>query len=235
MNIAIFGATSEIGSSFIKTKSAYFKQAVLIGRNEAKLNNLLKELESKNNYFTYILKDATNSLQIKAAIDFLYNQPFELDVALFLIGYNKPDSFGNISEVSFNKILRTNLYSCFYFLKHILNKSEKTKIVILSSTSGLKGFPSNVPYGAAKHGIIGLVTSLKAEKPNVSIKIICPGLINTKSLKKNIEKQSKNSKEPYNEIIKRLSINNKWLEINEISESILEAIMSDNDKIIIEP
>ncbi len=54
-------------------------------------------------------------------------------------------------------------------------------IVNTSSMGGLFSFPIGVPYAAAKHAVVGLSTSLRAEGAGLGVKVsvACPGFVRT--------------------------------------------------------
>jgi len=53
--------------------------------------------------------------------------------------------------------------TCRATIPHILQGGKGGSIVITSSTAGLKGFPRQVQYNMAKHGVVGLMRSLANE------------------------------------------------------------------------
>ena len=62
-----------------------------------------------------------------------------------------------------------------------LRGSDSARIINIASTEGLGGSAGNSPYGAAKHGIIGLTKSLAVEfgKQGITVNAVCPGPIHT--------------------------------------------------------
>jgi len=53
--------------------------------------------------------------------------------------------------------------TCRAAIPHILEGGKGGSIVITSSTAGLKGFPRQVQYNMAKHGVVGLMRTLANE------------------------------------------------------------------------
>ncbi|MEE4199242.1 SDR family NAD(P)-dependent oxidoreductase [Erythrobacter sp.] len=62
-----------------------------------------------------------------------------------------------------------------------LRQSEHPRIVNIASTEGLGASPSNSPYVAAKHGVIGLTRGLAVDlgREGITVNCICPGPIHT--------------------------------------------------------
>ncbi len=62
-----------------------------------------------------------------------------------------------------------------------LRQSEHPRIVNIASTEGLGATPTNSPYVAAKHGVIGLTRGLAVDlgRDGITVNCICPGPILT--------------------------------------------------------
>lgn len=52
-------------------------------------------------------------------------------------------------------------------------------IVNIASLAGLTPFPTNAPYGATKHAVVGLSLSLRAEGEDLGVRVsvVCPGFV----------------------------------------------------------
>lgn len=62
-----------------------------------------------------------------------------------------------------------------------LRRNGDGRIVNIASTEGLGGSADNSPYGASKHGVIGLTKALAVElgPAGVTVNAVCPGPIHT--------------------------------------------------------
>ena len=62
-----------------------------------------------------------------------------------------------------------------------LRQSDSPRIVNVASTEGLGATPTNTPYVAAKHGVIGLTRGLAVDlgPEGITVNAICPGPIRT--------------------------------------------------------
>ena len=82
------------------------------------------------------------------------------------------------------KIMEIDYFGHVYLTKKILPNLIKQKsghIIVISSLSGLFGFPMRSAYCAAKHALHGFFESLRAEhfNDNIHITMVCPGRVNT--------------------------------------------------------
>lgn len=57
-------------------------------------------------------------------------------------------------------------------------------LVLMASLAGLVGSPLLVPYASAKHGVVGLGTSLRPEaaRHGVGVTVVCPAAVDTRML-----------------------------------------------------
>jgi NAD(P)-dependent dehydrogenase (short-subunit alcohol dehydrogenase family) len=95
-------------------------------------------------------------------------------------------------------------------------------LIFIASTAALAGFPDYGPYVAAKHGVVGLMRCISAEKSNRNVRTyaICPGAVNTPILAREaaslgIELEELVKQQVENRLLKRL------IEPREISQIIM--------------
>ncbi|MDD3250206.1 MAG: 3-oxoacyl-ACP reductase FabG [Smithellaceae bacterium] len=79
-----------------------------------------------------------------------------------------------LSNDDWNVVINSNLTGTFYCCKqvvpHMINQ-KAGKIINISSAVGVRGFPGDVAYGAAKAGILGLTKSLAREVAHYGINV----------------------------------------------------------------
>jgi NAD(P)-dependent dehydrogenase (short-subunit alcohol dehydrogenase family) len=83
-----------------------------------------------------------------------------------------------------NKIMAVDLTGAFLCIRKVLPamlEARFGRIINISSTAGLVGYPYVSAYCAAKHGLIGLTKSLALEtaKKGVTVNSVCPGYADT--------------------------------------------------------
>ncbi|KAF1984826.1 putative 3-hydroxyacyl-CoA dehydrogenase [Aulographum hederae CBS 113979] len=99
-------------------------------------------------------------------------------------------------------VVDVNLMGTLYFsrvavpyLRDGMEKGENKSLLLLSSSSGFGDSPALPVYQASKHGIMGLLRSLKNHLyPNFGVRVnsVCPGVTDTKMAKDIIDVYKKN-------------------------------------------
>ncbi|CAN5181136.1 SDR family NAD(P)-dependent oxidoreductase [soil metagenome] len=87
--------------------------------------------------------------------------------------------------VAWDRVIRTNLYSQFYWSKAVANAAMipagQGAIVNVASIAGLAAVPNQIGYVVSKHGVVGLTRSLAVEwgRHGIRINCVCPGITAT--------------------------------------------------------
>ena len=107
-----------------------------------------------------------------------------LDAAIFNAGIVGGGSIDDMTTASLRRVMDVNLIGPILGIRAclpLLRRRENPAIVVTASTMGLGGDSENWAYGAAKHGLVGLVKSLSRELgwEGIRINAICPGLTET--------------------------------------------------------
>jgi 3-oxoacyl-[acyl-carrier protein] reductase len=132
--------------------------------------------------FAFDLADAqaiaTAAAEIRSAlgpVDILVN-----NAGMVGLGPIGGDGFEDVWHHTFDVNLHAHMHLIRAFLDDLTRDGEG-RIVNISSTEGLGGSADNTPYGASKHGVIGLTKSLAVElgRTGVTVNAVCPGPIHT--------------------------------------------------------
>lgn len=141
----------------------------------------------------------------------LYKEIFDLEKPNILInnaGITHDDFIVNLEKKEFMDVVKVNLISAWIISENFIqlynNTQQYSKIINLSSISGMIGRETQTAYALTKGGLMGLTQLLEHESNNSNFSSLCvlPGLIET-SIMEHIDKRKvENFKE--NTLAKRL-------------------------------
>ncbi|KAJ5231938.1 Short-chain dehydrogenase/reductase SDR [Penicillium citrinum] len=160
--------------------------------------------------------DVTNYQSVLALFDYGFKTYKRIDHVVSAAGIVEIGNwfdFGltlqTVRETPTHKVLDVNLLGSTYvariasvYLRHNRGPSVDRSILLFSCASGFKESPSLFIYQASKHGVIGLMRSLRnyissPYKHNLRINTICPWMTETDAIRK-IEDQWKQANLPTN-------------------------------------
>tara|TARA_A100001011_G_scaffold11552_1_gene12659 strand:+ start:7509 stop:8249 length:741 start_codon:yes stop_codon:yes gene_type:complete len=185
MNIVLTGAYGGIGKcvtlNLIKDNNLY-----LGSRDVNKINALIDEcrIEVKNNNFvdgSYV--DASNSESIKDFLEKANESLGSIDCIINCVGslFLKPAHM--TKEDDLEDVYKTNVFSCFYLLKHGVKFLKKNggSLLFFSSAASKVGLRNHEAISSAKAAISGLVLSAAStySSYNIRINALAPGLVDT--------------------------------------------------------
>ena len=107
------------------------------------------------------------------SLDFLINNAGIED------GYTLADQ----TYESYRKTMKVNMDAPFLCSKYALSleQSRTTRIVMITSIQGVRGYKGNISYNTAKGGLINMTRVLAVElaEKNILVNSVAPGFINT--------------------------------------------------------
>lgn len=207
--VFITGVSSGIGLDCFGRliKSGY----QVIGTVRSHEDRKLIESAHPNNAYV-ILMDVTNPESIIAAVDKVaeITKKQGLYAIINNAGIVEPGPLELLTEDKFHQVMNVNLYGVRRVTNALLpflraNIQSKSRIINISSVSGLIPYPFNGAYSISKHALECLSDVYRRELLDEGIDVITiqPGSIKTKIWEKSLGKMSQFSDSSYNEIIKK--------------------------------
>lgn len=149
------------------------------------------DLKEKGINIEIFKADVSKENDVKELINFTIKKFNKIDILINNAGISELKMFQDITLDEWNKMINTNLTSCFLTIKEVIPYMISKKegcIINISSIWGQTGAALEAHYSASKAGVDGLTKSLAKElgPSNIRVNSISPGIIDT-DMNKNIK------------------------------------------------
>ena len=184
-HVWIIGASSGIGHALAKELSARGAILSLSARSQEKLEHLNQSLGGVHHVHAF---DVTDVNKFEETSHTIQKHTGRLDSVVFLAALYDPMACDKFDLKKVRQIVDVNLMGVFHLVHAVLplvQMQKRGQIAICGSVAGFVGLPNGQPYSATKAAVINLVESLKAENPELDIKLINPGFVRTGLTDKN--------------------------------------------------
>jgi len=182
----IMGASSGIGWATSEAFAARGAKVVLAARREKELADLTRQIQDQGGQASYVVADVAVAKDVEKAVTHAIETFGRLDYAVNNAGYEGPVAgITDFPEDKWDEVLAINLkgpYLCMqYEARAMLAAGHGGAIVNVGSINSFLGMPGFPAYCAAKHGLIGLTTSVSAElaPKGIRVNLVCPGIVDT--------------------------------------------------------
>jgi 3-dehydrosphinganine reductase len=178
----ITGGSTGIGLAIAKALAVEGCRVVIFARTPSKLEqaaaDINKSADSSTYNCSYYSVDISDPDDTKAVFERAVQENKVPDILINCVGIAQPDYFENITFDSFDKTIKTNLYSAWnstYTMVPYM-KIKGGIIVNTSSIAGFLGVFGYADYCMTKFGIIGFSEALRSElkRHNIKVQVLCP-------------------------------------------------------------
>lgn len=185
----VTGGTRGIGFAIVKKFLENGAKVALLGSREETVNKALEELKEykKEGKVTGYFPKLTNEKEIKEVFDKVEKEFGKVDILVNNAGISSRTPLTEYTEEEYNKIDNLNIKSVFVCAKVAVPYLEKTKGVILNTSSmvSIYGQALGSMYPVSKFAVNGLTKSLSRELAPKGIRVnaVAPGIIETDMVK----------------------------------------------------
>lgn len=181
----ITGGSRGIGASISEYLARLGADISLTGRTKKTLVEQAKALEQNIGIKVHTsIGDMGNELDVQKCFNDIKEIMGPAQILINNAGIGKSAPFHRLDSTLWNQVIGLNLTGTFLCTKQVFSDMRESgygRIVNISSTVGLRGYPYIAAYCASKHGVIGLTRTLALEsiKKGITVNAICPGYTDT--------------------------------------------------------
>jgi len=167
-HVLITGASSGIGKELARNFAERGASLALLARSKDDLSEVAIEcMELGSPMAAIFLCDMTDDANLKESIESALEMFGRFDVIILNAGRSQGCYFEEIKDVdAISYMLKLNINGVINTVFHLLPsvpKSSSSRIVVISSVSGVIPVPYRTIYCASKHALVGFANSLRLE------------------------------------------------------------------------
>jgi len=195
----VTGAAKGMGAAITTTLAREGADVVLTARDVAALEDVANEVRKLGRSAHVVACDVIEEDQVQAmigkALDVFNGR---VDILVNVSGVTGPieTPVQDINVSDFDYVIITNERGTFLPIKHVVPtmiKQREGKIINISGTSGLRGYPMRTAYSASKWAVRGITRTVALElgKYNINVNAVCPGIVETPRMMRLCEGKAK--------------------------------------------
>jgi NAD(P)-dependent dehydrogenase (short-subunit alcohol dehydrogenase family) len=222
----ITGGGTGIGAAIARSLAQAGAAVSLAGRRLEPLQDVARSLPEA----TAIAADVTREADTRAMVEAARAAHGPIDILIANAGAAESAPFGRIDLAHWQRMIDVNLTGAFLTaraaLPDVARKGAHGRIVFVASTAGLKGYAYIAAYGAAKHGVIGMMRALATElaASGTTVNAVCPGYVETPLLEASLANITAKTGLGRDEAIATLQKHNpqgRFVTLEEVADAVL--------------
>ncbi len=180
----ITGASQGIGRATALAFASSGAKVAVAARQVAKLEELVKEIESAGGEALAVPLDVADPAQVKTAFAAVLAKFGKLDVLVNNAAITRDTLALRMKVEDWDAVLRTNLTGAYLCIQQALGamlKARYGRIVNITSVVAQTGNAGQANYVSSKAGLIGLTRAIAVEvaSRNITVNAVAPGFIET--------------------------------------------------------
>jgi len=180
----VTGSAQGIGRAIALNLAQGGARIVLTDMREAKLDEVVKEIEAQGGKAIRFVVDVTDREAVRKVVDQALETWEKIDILVNNAGITRDSLVMRMKVEDWQAVLKTNLDGAFYCIQAVLPSMVRQRygrIVSIASVVAQAGNVGQANYISSKAGIIGLTKGVAAEvaRRNITVNAVAPGFIAT--------------------------------------------------------
>lgn len=217
----VTGGGTGSGADLARGFAAAGAEVVITGRRQEPLD----VVAASSRRIRTVAGDVTNEDDVIR----MFTQAGPVDIVIANAGIAESAPLVRTSLERWQRMIDTNLTGTFLTLREGLRQLDGRgwgRLIVISSITGLKGYPYVSAYGASKHGVVGLMRMIAQEVAGTGVtsNALCPSYINTEMTERtivNIMEKTGRTREAALESITKISPLGRLVEPAEVTAAAL--------------
>jgi len=158
---------------------------LIVDMNEEAANTTKQIIEEAGGEASTFIADVVQESACEALVKAAVERYGRLDILMNSVGIGGPGAAPDVTQDSWNRVMDVDLKSMVFISKYAIPEMIKTdggSIINVASVDGIRAaMTKNVPYAAAKGGMIAATRAMAVHhgRENVRVNCIAPGMIYT--------------------------------------------------------
>ncbi len=183
-NIWIIGASAGIGEAIALAYAQPGAQLLLSARRQQLLESIAEKCNDKGAVSHVLTMDILDRGQLDSWVSEAMQNLGNIDLVVFCAGVSQRARAEETQPEVAQKVMDIGYTGTAALAGLILKRMiplKKGHFVVISSLTGLFGFPLRSAYAAAKHALHGYFESVQLENVNnnIGVTLVCPGRVKT--------------------------------------------------------
>ena len=180
----VTGGTRGIGAAVAALLAEHGAAVVVSGRDAARLQNAVQELEERGASVHGVVADAAKREDADRLVEAAKERYGRLDLLVNNAGITRDGLLIRMKDDDWDRVMEVNLRGAFLMTRaaaKLMVRQRSGRIINIASTAGAMGNPGQANYSAAKAGLIGFTKATARELAHwgILVNAVAPGLIET--------------------------------------------------------
>ncbi len=180
----VTGAGRGIGKAIAEQLASQGVKVLCVSKNADSCGAVAAGITAAGGKAQAYAADVGDAAAVKTVCEQILKDHERVDILVNNAGITKDTLLLRMSDEDWNSVITTNLSSCFYWTKALLQPMARARwgrIINISSVVGIMGNAGQANYAAAKAGMLGFTKSLARELAgrNITANAVAPGFITT--------------------------------------------------------